>query len=56
MGLAQTKNLHKPEEYLELERKSEVRHENINGEIFEMPGAGKRPNQISANLIRLLAI
>ncbi len=54
MGLAQPKNLYTPEEYLELERKSEIRHEYIDGEIFEMSGATKRHNQIFANIIRLL--
>lgn len=54
MGLAQTENLYTPEDYLEMERKSEIRHEFIDGEIFEMAGAGKRHNQISANLIRLI--
>lgn len=54
MGLPQTKNIYTAEEYLELERKSEIRHEYIDGEIFEMAGAGKRHNQISANLMRLL--
>ncbi len=54
MGLAQPKNLYTPEKYLELERKSEIRHEYIDGEIFEMAGAGKRHNQISANIMRLL--
>lgn len=54
MGLAQPKNLYTPEEYLELERKSEIRHEYIDGEVFEMAGAGKRHNRISTNIIRLL--
>lgn len=54
MGLAKPKNLYTPEEYLELERKSEIRHEHIDAEIFEMAGEGKRHNQISANLMRLL--
>ncbi len=54
MGLAQQKILYSPEEYLEFERKSEVRHEYIDGEIFEMAGANKRHNGISANLVRLL--
>jgi Uma2 family endonuclease len=44
MGLARTGNLYTPEEYLELERKSENRHEYIDGEIFEMAGDGKRHN------------
>jgi Uma2 family endonuclease len=54
MGLAQPKDLYTPEEYLRLERESDVRHEYIDGEIFEMAGAGKRHNQISANLMRLI--
>jgi len=37
MGLAQKKpELYKPEEYLELERDSEIRHEYLDGEIYEM--------------------
>ena len=55
MGLAQKKpKLYKPEEYLELERGSEVRHEYIDGEIYEMAGANKPHNRISVNVVRLL--
>ncbi|MDQ3750124.1 MAG: Uma2 family endonuclease, partial [Acidobacteriota bacterium] len=55
MGLAQTKpKLYKSEEYLELERDSEIRHEYLDGEIFEMAGGNRRHNGISANLVRLL--
>jgi Uma2 family endonuclease len=55
MGLAQKKpKLYKSEEYLELERDSEIRHEYLDGEIFEMAGGNKRHNGISANLVRLL--
>jgi len=55
MGLAQEKpKLYKSEEYLELERDSEIRHEYLDGEIFEMAGGNKRHNGISANLVRLL--
>ena len=55
MGLAEQKpKFYTPEEYLEFERESEVRHEYIDGEIYEMAGANKRHNIISANLIRLL--
>lgn len=55
MGLAQRKpDYYTPEEYIEFERKSEVRHEYIDGEIFEMAGAVKRHNLISSNIIRLL--
>jgi Uma2 family endonuclease len=41
-------------EYLEFERQSEIRHELIDGEIFEMAGANKRHNRISINAVRLL--
>ena len=55
MGLAQKKpKFHTPEEYLEYERKSEIRHEYIDGEIYEMAGANKRHNRISINVVRLL--
>ncbi len=54
MGLAQPKTLYSPEEYLELERGSEVRHEYIDGEIYEMAGANKPHNRISVNVVRLL--
>jgi Uma2 family endonuclease len=47
MGLAKEKpRLYTPEEYLELERSSDIRHEYSNGEIYEMAGANKRHNQL----------
>lgn len=54
MGLAQPKNSYTAEEYLELERKAETRHEFSSGEIFAMTGGSKRHNAISANLMRVL--
>lgn len=55
MGLAKKKpEIYTPEEYLEFERNSEVRHEYIDGELYEMAGANKRHNRISTNVIRLL--
>ena len=55
MGLALKKpKSYTPAEYLELERKAEVRHEYIDGEIFEMAGANKRHNRILVNVVRLL--
>jgi len=55
MGLAQKKpQFFTPEEYLEFERNSEIRHEYLDGEIFEMAGANKSHNIISANVIRVL--
>lgn len=38
MGLAQQKILYSPEEYLELERKSETRHEYFDGVIYPLDG------------------
>lgn len=55
MGLAKKKpKIYTPEEYLEFERNSEIRHEYIDGELYEMAGANKRHNRISTNIIRLL--
>ncbi len=55
MGLAQQKpKIYTPEEYLELERAATVRHEYLDGEIFEMAGANRRHNVLSANIMRLL--
>lgn len=56
MGLPKLKpDFFTPEEYLKLEREAEFRHEYLNGEIFEMAGANRRHNQISVNIIRLVA-
>lgn len=55
MGLAQQKpKFYTPEEYLEMERAAEVRHEYLDGEIFEMAGANRRHNILSSNIMRLL--
>src|SRR2546423_5499483 len=51
---SQRKTLVSPEEYLAIERKSEIRHEYFAGEMFAMVGAGKRHNLITANIIRIL--
>src|SRR5690348_12229867 len=44
-----------PEEYLELERISETKHEYHNGEIFTMSGASNAHNDIAYNISRLIA-
>jgi Uma2 family endonuclease len=41
-----------PDEYLAFERRSELRHEYIDGELFAMSGASEPHNQIVVNLIR----
>jgi Uma2 family endonuclease len=41
-----------PGEYLDLERKSEIRNEYINGRIFAMSGASRRHNLIAGNFHR----
>lgn len=40
-----------PEDYLEFERTSEIRHEYFNGEIFAMVGASLNHNQIHVNVL-----
>lgn len=51
MSLPQTRTLHTVEEYLEMERASEVRHEYLDGEIFEMSGESLSHGRISTNLV-----
>jgi Uma2 family endonuclease len=43
-----------PEEYLALERQSEVKHEFLNGEIFARPGANLQHNTIVSNVAGIL--
>ena len=43
-----------PEDYLSIERKSEIRSEYLNGEIFAMVGASRAHNLIVANITREL--
>jgi Uma2 family endonuclease len=51
---SQRKTLLTPEEYLAIERKSEIKHEYFAGKMFAMVGASKRHNLITANIIRIL--
>jgi Uma2 family endonuclease len=51
MSLPQTRELFTVEEYLEMERASEVRHEYLDGEIFEMSGETLSHGRISTNLV-----
>ncbi len=55
MGLALKKpKLYTSAEYLEFERQSEVKHELIDGEIFERASPAKSHNLIAGNVLRLL--
>lgn len=52
MGLAlRKKPLYSPEEYLELERAAETRHEYLDGEIYEMAGESLAHSRICANIL-----
>lgn len=52
--LAQKKTVITPEEYLAMERESDIKSEYLNGEIFAMAGASQEHNQISSNIVRIL--
>ncbi|MBK9333987.1 MAG: Uma2 family endonuclease [Ignavibacteria bacterium] len=45
------KNYISPEEYLKIERASEIKHEYFNGEMFAMSGASLKHNIITSNLL-----
>ncbi|SLM29903.1 conserved hypothetical protein [Desulfamplus magnetovallimortis] len=45
-----------PEEYLELERTSEVKYEYFDGEVFAMVGASLNHNRINRNMIQKIGI
>jgi len=48
------KKLYTPEEYLAMDSRSEIRHEFINGEIYDMSGATLKHNQLTLNLVYVL--
>ncbi len=51
----ETKPLYTVEEYLNMERDSEVRHEYLDGEIFEMAGESIAHGDICTNLTRIIS-
>jgi Uma2 family endonuclease len=53
MQAAQSK-IYTVEDYFELEKKSLVRHEFVNGQLFEMPGESKIANDIALNVVELI--
>lgn len=52
--IPQEKKRISPEEYLEFEKNSELKHEYFDGEIFAMVGARKNHNRISSNTSSIL--
>lgn len=44
------KKIYTPEEYLRMEERSEIRHEFVNGEIYDMSGGTTTHNQIAVNV------
>ena len=48
-------NFISPEQYLEMERASDVKHEYYNGHVFTMAGASAPHNYIAYNINRLVA-
>lgn len=51
---SQSKSRYTPEEYLAIERNSDVKSEYFGGEIFAMSGASERHNLITANILAAL--
>ena len=54
MQIQTCKHIYTPEEYLELEQTSDIRHEYFAGEVFAMAGGSKEHNIISGNIYSLL--
>ncbi len=52
--IPQEKQKMTPEDYLEFEKNSELRHEYFDGEIFAMVGARKNHNRVSSNTSSIL--
>ncbi|MCP4696435.1 MAG: Uma2 family endonuclease, partial [Gammaproteobacteria bacterium] len=49
MGMPAKKYLPDAEEYLQMERAAEIRHEFVQGEIYAMSGASRKHNLIALN-------
>ncbi len=55
MSSAAAKTRYTPEQYLALERKSPIKHEYYDGEMFAMAGASREHNLIAGNLFRVVS-
>lgn len=55
MGLPKEQLRYTVEDYLEMERASEVRHEYLDGEVFEMSGESLSHGRICTNIVASLA-
>lgn len=55
MGAPKLKPRYTPDEYLEYERKSEFKHEYLNGEIIAMAGGTPEHSLVKTNLVRDLS-
>jgi len=53
MALLKTEDKISPEEYLQGELKSDIRHEYVDGRVYAMTGASVNHNRITGNLARL---
>ncbi|WP_414530825.1 Uma2 family endonuclease [Nodularia chucula] len=54
MNISQSQPYLSPEEYLEIEKSSQIKHEYIQGQIYSMAGASDAHVTITANLVTLL--
>ncbi len=50
----EVEKLYTVEEYFELEKNSEVKHEYVNGILYEMAGESKKANKLNRRITRLL--
>ncbi len=55
MSSAAVKTRYTPQEYLAFERKSPIKHEFCNGEMFAMAGASRKHSLITGNLFRVVS-
>lgn len=54
MTVLSASNFFTPEQYLELESQSPIKHEYIDGKVLAMPGTTDTHNRIAGNLFALI--